>query len=215
MTVLTEELRLGTLWIISAPSGAGKTTLTKALIRRLLSKGIEAAFSVSYTTRAPRADEIDGVDYHFVDMQQFTRMAESGDFIEHAEVFGHNYGTGRAATLRRLQSGQEVFLDIDWQGARKLRACLPETRSVFILPPSERELEKRLRRRSQDQYSAIAERMRKARAEMSHYIEYDTLIVNAEFHHALGELYALVIAHRLRCGRQKYTHANLIRQLVG
>lgn len=215
MAAVAEELSLGTLWIISAPSGAGKTTLTKALIHRLHSEGIEAAFSVSYTTRPPRADEVDGVDYHFVDTRKFSGMTESGELIEHAEVFGHNYGTGRAATLGQLQSGQEVFLDIDWQGARKLRSRIPETRSVFILPPTEQELEKRLRQRSQDKDCAIAERMRNARAEMSHYFEYDALVVNTEFNRALEELYALVIAHRLRCQRQKHIHADLIRQLVG
>lgn len=214
MAVAADGL-LGTLWVISAPSGAGKTTLIRALIKRLKADGVEAVLSVSYTTRPARPNEADGVDYRFVDPKHFSEMVTSGQFIEHAEVFGSCYGTSRTDTLDHLHRGHELFLDIDWQGARQLRGRLGEVRSVFILPPSKAELERRLRQRSQDSEATIRRRMREARAEMSHYAEYDALLVNDEFDRAVEQLYILVAAQRLRSGRQRYAHAALIRELLG
>ena len=178
----------GNLYIVSAPSGAGKTSLTRALISKLAELGIKAAISVSYTTRAPRPGEQDGVHYHFVDEAKFLAMIAHGDFLEHAEVFGWRYGTGRAKTEALLAAGSHVILDIDWQGGRQVRQKTPQARSVFILPPSLAELERRLRDRGQDKDEVIAARMQQAQAEISHYAEYDSLLINEDFHRALAEL---------------------------
>ena len=204
----------GTLWIVSAPSGGGKTSLTRALIDRLARRGVAAAISVSYTTRAPRAGEQPGVHYHFVDEAEFLRMAAAGEFLEHAEVFGRRYGTGRAETERLLACGTEVLLDIDWQGARQVKALRPGTPGVFILPPSAAELERRLHGRGQDDAAVIARRMAAAQAEMVHYGEYDHLIVNDSFDHALDDLAALVLARRLALAPQQARYARLIKELL-
>lgn len=212
---MVEDGSTGTLWVISAPSGAGKTTLVQALIKRLKADGMEAALSISYTTRPARSNETDGVDYRFVDAERFSEMATAGEFIEHAEVFGYRYGTSQADTLGHLRGGHELFLDIDWQGARQLRGRLAEMQSVFVLPPSTAELERRLRKRSQDSDAVIERRMREARAEMSHYAEYDSLLVNDEFDRAVEQLYMLVVSHRLRSSRQRQVQVDLIRELLG
>jgi guanylate kinase len=204
----------GSLWIVSAPSGGGKTSLTRALIERLARRGVPAAISVSYTTRAPRAGEQDGVHYHFVDEARFLAMIAAGEFLEHAEVFGRRYGTGCAETRRLLAAGTEVLLDIDWQGARQIKAALPGTPGVFILPPSAAELERRLHGRGQDDPSVIAKRMAAAHAEMVHFDEYDHLIVNDSFDHALEDLQALVLAGRLAQPAQRARHAALIEELL-
>ncbi len=203
----------GTLWIVSAPSGGGKTSLTRALIQRLNQRGIPAAISVSYTTRAPRAGEQDGVHYHFVDEPRFLAMAAAGEFLEHAEVFGRRYGTGRAETERLLAAGTELLLDIDWQGARQIKAQRPDAPGVFILPPSAAELERRLHGRGQDDPKVIAARMDAAHAEMTHYAEYDYLIVNDTFDHALDDLQSVLLARRLGLAGQRQRHAALIREL--
>ncbi|MDE2148632.1 MAG: guanylate kinase [Gammaproteobacteria bacterium] len=205
----------GHLWIVSAPSGAGKTSLSHGLVRRLIELGVPAAFSVSYTTRAPRPGERDGGHYHFLDAERFAAMADAGEFLEHATVFGQRYGTGSAATERRLAEGCELLLDIDWQGARQIRARRPDARSVFILPPSPAELERRLRARGQDSEQVIAERLRAAREEMKHCREYDALVVNDDFPRALTELTALVLAQRLRRDEQLARHAALLHELLG
>lgn len=212
---VVEDGSTGTMWVISAPSGAGKTTLVRALIKCLKANGIEAALSVSYTTRPARANETDGVDYRFVNVERFSEMAVAGEFIEHAEVFGYRYGTSQADTLVHLREGYELFLDIDWQGARQLRGRLAEMQSVFVLPPSMAELERRLRKRSQDSDTVIERRMREARAEISHYAEYDSLLVNDEFERAVEQLYMLVASHRLRSSRQRQVQVGLIRELLG
>lgn len=204
----------GGLWILSAPSGGGKTSLAQALVPRLREHGIPAARSVSYTTRPPRAGEAHGEHYHFIDEPGFAQMTERGEFLEHATVFGRRYGTGRAETQRLLAAGVEVLLVIDWQGARQVRARMPQAQSVFILPPSPAELERRLHRRGQDDPAVIAERMRAAREEMKHYAEYDYLIVNDVFERALEELTALVLARRLRREVQAVRHAALLRSLL-
>jgi guanylate kinase len=204
----------GHLWIVSAPSGGGKTTLTRALLPRLAALGVQARISVSHTTRAPRPGEVDGVHYHFTDAAAFAAKVEAGAFLEHAEVFGRRYGTARAETAALLEAGIEVILDIDWQGARQVRAALPSARSLFILPPSRLELERRLRGRGTDAEADIARRMAEARAEMSHYGEYDSLVVNDDFESALQQLIALFLAPRLALARQRQRHAVLIAELL-
>lgn len=204
----------GTLWIVSAPSGGGKTSLTRALVQRLCAEGWPAEISVSYTTRARRPGEQEGEHYHFVDVATFQKMIEQGDFLEHAEVFGRHYGTGLSRTKQLLHKGVDVILDIDWQGARQIRARRSDCQSVFILPPSATELERRLRERAQDSKETIAQRMQAARSEMSHYAEYDYLIVNDQFEHALGQLAAIFTARRLRTTAQQARHESLVQSLL-
>lgn len=211
---MNESLIPGTLWIVSAPSGGGKTSLTRALLPRLAAQGWPAEISVSYTTRAPRPGEQEGVHYHFVDEATFATMVEHGDFLEHAEVFGRHYGTGLTRTKELLGRGIDVILDIDWQGARQVRARRSDVQSVFILPPSSAELERRLRARGTDSDEVIAARMRAARAEMSHHGEYDYLLVNRDFERALDQMSAIFIARRLRSATQQARHEALIDHLL-
>ncbi len=201
---------IGTLYIFSAPSGAGKTSLVKALLEA--TDGIEV--SVSHTTRPPRPGEVDGVDYHFVDVPTFEKMVAEGAFLEHARVFDNYYGTARASVETRLQAGVDVILEIDWQGARLVRAQFPDAVGVFILPPSREALEERLRGRGQDSDEVIARRMRDAVSEMSHYAEFDYLVINDDFDTALEELRAIVTCHRLATPRQQARHADLLARLL-
>jgi guanylate kinase len=205
---------VGALFVVSAPSGGGKTSLTRAAIDKLAAHGVVSAMSVSYTTRAPRPGERDGVDYHFIDAHAFEQMVKADAFLEHAQVFDHRYGTGRAATDALLAQGTDVFLDIDWQGHRQVRTHVPEAIGLFILPPSGRELERRLRARRQDDDAVIARRMARAREEMSHYAEYDYVVVNDGFERAAAELAAVVLARRLRRARQQAVHEALIQELL-
>ncbi len=181
------------LVILSAPSGAGKSSLAKAL-----AADPRFGISVSHTTRAPRPGEQDGVHYHFVDHATFDRLVAEQAFLEHAQVFGNRYGTTRAAVEALLREGRHVILDIDWQGARRIKALWPQALSVFILPPSLDALEARLRGRGQDDESVIAERMAKARAEIAHAGEFDHIIVNDEFDEALADLKTLIAEGRVR-----------------
>lgn len=201
----------GTLFVVSAPSGAGKTSLVRELRASL--EGFTV--SVSHTTRAMRAGERHGQDYYFVDHADFERMIAEQAFLEHARVFDHYYGTARATVEAALASGQDVLLEIDWQGARQIKALLPDCVGIFILPPSREELESRLHGRGQDDESTIARRMRDAIAELSHYDEYDYLVVNDRFETALEELRAIVIAQRLRAKRQIARMGGLITNLLG
>ncbi len=178
----------GRLFILSAPSGGGKTTLAEALI----AASPRIARSVSHTTRAPRPGERDGVDYFFVDAPTFERMVAAGEFLEHATVFGNRYGTSRRAVEALLAQGRDVLLTIDWQGARSVRALMPGAVSVFIVPPSLAELEKRLRARGQDSEEVIARRMAQAREEVSHHPEFDHVVVNDVFEQALADLAAII-----------------------
>lgn len=205
----------GRLFVVSAPSGGGKTSLTRAAVRQLAAAGVPSAISVSYTTRAPRPGEQDGVHYHFVDKETFWAMVRRGEFLEHAEVFGRFYGTGRAATDALRAMGTQVLLDIDWQGGRQIRQQAPDAVSIFILPPSRAELERRLRLRGQDADAVIAQRMAQARDEMEHYREYEYLIVNQDFDQALAEL-AGIIAGRGGPRREdlEARHKSLIRELL-
>ena len=188
----------GTLFIVSAPSGAGKTSLLKALLEVL--DGLRV--SVSHTTRPKRAGEIDGADYHFVDPDTFTRMAKGGEFLEHAQVFDNYYGTSESNIRDQLEAGVDVILEIDWQGARQVRTRFPNAVSIFVLPPSRETLRERLGNRGQDSEAVIERRMRDAIAEMSHYAEYDYLVVNDQFNQALREIGSLITAQRLRCPAQ-------------
>jgi guanylate kinase len=178
----------GRLFIFSAASGTGKTSLAKALVERLP----DLAFSVSHTTRAPRPGEQHGVHYYFVNQTQFDEMVAADRFLEHAKVFGNSYGTSRAATENLLRQGKNIILDIDWQGARAIKEKMPESVSVFILPPSRAALEERLTNRGQDTPEVIARRMREAVSEMSHYQEFDHVVVNDDFEAALKDLQAVI-----------------------
>jgi len=178
----------GKLLILSAPSGAGKTSLAKALVESTPNTVI----SVSHTTRAPRPGEQDGVDYYFVGRDTFEAMVAEGRFLEHARVFDNYYGTSRDAVEAQLARGNSVLLDIDWQGARRIREQMPEAVSVFILPPSRKALESRLQGRGQDSADVIARRMRDAVAEMRHFDEFDHVIINDDFDVALKELQAVL-----------------------
>ncbi|MEW6764380.1 MAG: guanylate kinase [Pseudomonadota bacterium] len=200
----------GQLYVISAPSGAGKTSLVKALREHL--SGI--AVSVSHTTRAMRPGEENGVHYHFVDHAAFEKMVEHGAFLEHARVFDNYYGTSKAAVEVNLAAGQDVILEIDWQGAQQVRERFPETRGIFILPPAREVLEARLRGRGQDGEDVIARRMRDAVTEMEHYAEFDYVIVNDVFDEALRELACIFRAERLRLARAQARHAHLINELL-
>ncbi|MEW5008115.1 guanylate kinase [Cycloclasticus sp. 46_83_sub15_T18] len=201
---------IGQLYIISAPSGAGKTSLVKALLQT--TAGIEV--SVSHTTRAQREGEKPGVDYHFSDADAFQTLVGENGFLEHATVFGNSYGTSKASVEEQLAQGVDVILEIDWQGAQQVRALMPDSCSVFILPPSKAELERRLKGRGQDSDEVIAGRMRTAVDEMSHYKEYDFLLVNDDFELALAELQAIISSLRMRTGRSVLNHAGLIEQLL-
>jgi guanylate kinase len=180
----------GTLYIISAPSGAGKSSLLRALLDSGRVDGVE--ISVSHTTRAARPGEVDGQDYHFVDIPAFEAMVAADDFLEHARVFDNYYGTSRSAVETRLAGGVDVILEIDWQGARRVRELLPAAVSIFILPPTRAALESRLTDRGQDDATIIARRMRDAVSEMSHYDEYDYLVINDDFQQAVDDLVAIL-----------------------
>ena len=181
-------MTLGRLYVVAAPSGAGKTTLVRALMQREPSM----RFSVSYTTRPPRPREVDGRDYHFVSQARFADMVAQGELLEHARVFDNFYGTGLEAVQSALQEGQLLLLEIDWQGARQVRARLPAARSIFILPPTRQALEERLRARSTDSEAVIQRRLRDAANDLAHWSEFDYVVVNDEFERALEDLVAIV-----------------------
>ncbi len=187
-------MTFGTLFIVSAPSGAGKTSLLKALV----DVQPRIAVSVSHTTRAMRPGERAGLDYHFVDRDRFLRMADEGAFLEHAEVFGNFYGTSESGIQGQLKKGLDVILEIDWQGARQVRERFPDAQSIFILPPTPEALRERLKSRGQDTEEIIVRRMREAVSEMSHCTEFDYLVVNDDFGTALEELRCILSATGLR-----------------
>lgn len=200
----------GTLYIISAPSGAGKTSLVRELLKRL----DDIQVSVSHTTRTMRPGEVDGTNYHFVDVATFERMIERGDFFEYAKVFDNYYGTSRPAVQALLAAGKDVILEIDWQGARQVRNQVPDAESVFILPPSREALRQRLADRGTDDDDVITRRMRDAISEMSHYDEYDHVIINDDFASARDDLESLVRARRTRLGRVQETRGHLLEMLL-
>jgi guanylate kinase len=201
----------GTLYIVSAPSGAGKTSLVKALIDSMP----QVRVSVSHTTRSMRPGEVDGVNYHFVNHQRFKAMLNENAFLEHAEVFGNFYGTSQRWVEQTLAEGYDLILEIDWQGAQQVRRLLPDARSIFILPPTQQALRQRLTNRGQDSDEVIERRMREAVSEMSHYVEYDYLVINDDFAHALDDLKAVFRANQLRQRRQQQRHVTLLEALLG
>jgi guanylate kinase len=200
----------GNLFVVAAPSGAGKTSLTRALLAR--DSGIR--LSVSYTTRPPRPGEHDGVDYHFVTPERFQALRAAGAFLEHAQVHGNWYATGATWLKAQVDSGQDVLLEIDWQGAHQVRKLVPASVHIFILPPSLASLEERLLRRGQDDESTIARRVKAAREEMRHCDEFDYVIINQEFASAVDDLAAIVRAARLRSEPQRIRHQALLTQLT-
>ena len=200
----------GTLYIFSAPSGAGKTSLVKALLEQISGIGV----SVSHTTRKMRPGEANGVNYHFVDIPTFESMVTQNAFIEHAKVFDNYYGTAKTAVAQQLAKGQDVILEIDWQGARQIRAWRADVVGVFILPPSRATLLQRLQDRQTDSAEIIARRMRDAVTEMRHYDEYDYVVVNDDFAAALSELQAIVTCQRLRMPRQRQALAGALAELL-
>jgi guanylate kinase len=178
----------GRLYVVSAPSGAGKTSLVKALMER----EPRIRFSVSYTTRKPRPNEVAGRDYHFVSMERFTEMAARGEFLEHAQVFDNCYGTAAHTVEEALANGEQLLLEIDWQGASQVRGRLPEAHSIFILPPSRASLEQRLRARSTDSDAVIERRLRDAAQDLTHWAEFNYVVINDRFETALADLQAIV-----------------------
>jgi guanylate kinase len=207
---------LGNLFIIAAPSGAGKSSLISALLERSETAQLTnpAQLSVSHTTRAPRDGEVDGTHYHFTSMTDFERLIKENAFYEYAQVFNNYYGTSKAAISDKLQQGIDIFLDIDWQGARQIKAMNPKVISVFILPPSVEALRERLIGRGKDSNEIIDARMRQAVSEMSHYREFDYVIVNDDFHLALRDLISIVNSQTLTLGNQSARHSELLKQLL-
>jgi len=199
----------GTLFIVAAPSGAGKTTL----VGRLLKDDPQVMHSISFTTRAPRGGEENGREYQFIDVQRFLAMRERGEFAEWAEVHDNFYGTSRVWLEQRMQEGCDMLLEIDWQGAQQMRRQFPEAVSIFVLPPSIAELERRLRGRGSDSEDVIARRVAGAYGEMRHVDEFDFVIINNDLDVALGELKAAVCASRLRFPRQRARHPDVFRFL--
>jgi len=200
----------GNVFIVSAPSGAGKTSL----VRALLDADPQVKLSVSYTTRAPRPGEVDGQHYHFVDMNTFMLMLERGDFLESAEVYGNRYGTSQRWIEHELALDLDILLEIDWQGAQQVRKLLPQAITVFVVPPSIEALKARLDNRKQDSEEVIAKRVAAARADMSHFSEFDYVIINDDFATAAAELQASVQASRLRLAKQSERHSALFKSLL-
>ena len=200
----------GHLYVIAAPSGAGKTSLMRALLQRRPA----LAFSVSCTTRAPRSHEQDGRDYRFVSRVEFERLIQAGEFIEHADVFGNLYGTRRTTVESALAEGRDLILEIDWQGANQVRKRLPEAVQIFILPPSRAELEARLRKRATDSPEAIARRLAESVSEMSHWQEFAYVVVNREFDQALAELEAIFDGPGEASRQDRPGLAELVNQLL-
>jgi guanylate kinase len=201
----------GSLFIIAAPSGGGKTSLVNALLK----KETRLSLSVSHTTRPARPGEIDGQHYHFVSEAEFGQMVDNEDFLEHARVFDHHYGTSRNSVALQLEQDRDVLLDIDWQGARQIKAAFPECGLIFIIPPSLETLRKRLTGRGQDSARVIERRMRDARAEISHWAEFDYLVVNDKFDTALEELHTIIKDHRKQRPYKENKNYRLLAQELG
>ena len=200
----------GTLFIVSAASGAGKTTLVNAVLDQV----DDLVVSVSHTTRAPRDGEVDGENYHFVEKQVFQAMVEDSEFFEYATVFGNMYGTSRQHIQEQLLKGMDVILEIDWQGARQIRQLMTDCISIYIVPPSTAELRERLNARAQDDETVINKRMHEAISEMSHYVEFDYLIINDDFDEARDNLAAIIKGNRMLHEHQQQKHAELLAQLL-
>jgi guanylate kinase len=208
---------LGNLFILAAPSGAGKSSLIKALLQKHSETGLHNSamqVSVSHTTRAARPGEVNGIHYHFVSREEFQALIKQDAFFEWAEVFSNYYGTSKIVIEQTLRQGIDVFLDIDWQGARQVKAQIPDTATIFVAPPSQEELLRRLTERGQDSTEVITKRMKQAVAEISHYHEFDYIVVNDEFEAALAELDSIVTSLRLRKEKQIIRHQQLFIDLL-
>jgi len=201
----------GRLYIISAASGAGKTTLVNAVLDQV----DNVVVSVSHTTRVPREDEVDGVNYHFIAKDKFEAMVEGNEFFEYAVVFGNMYGTSRQHIQEQLLQGKDVILEIDWQGARQIRQLMGDCKSIYIVPPTVAALRERLNSRGQDDEAVIDQRMREAISEMSHYVEFDYLVINDDFNKARDNLAAIIMGNRMLHEHQQQIHAELLAQLLG
>ena len=200
----------GILFVVAAPSGGGKTSLTRALLAR--DHGIR--LSVSYTTRPPRPGEREGIDYHFISTERFMALRDAGEFLEHAHVHGNWYATSASWLKKQIEAGQDVLLEIDWQGAAQVRTLIPSSIHIFILPPSLALLEERLHRRGQDDKATIARRLESARDEIRHCAEFNYVIINQDFASAVDDLSAIVRASRLGVAQQCVRHEALIAQLT-
>lgn len=200
----------GSLFIITAASGTGKTSLVKQLIATTN----DLSVSISHSTRQPRPGEVDGQDYHFVSREVFTSMIKQGEFLEHAEVFDNFYGTAQSSVEYMLQNGLDVILEIDWQGALQVQKLRPDATTIFILPPDRQSLRQRLSNRGQDSNEVIEKRLAGSVKEMSQYINFDYIVINDNFDVALAELKAIIIANRLTLAKQQERHASRIQQLL-
>ena len=200
----------GTLYIISAPSGAGKTSLVHAVVAILPN----VVVSVSHTTRKMRDGEVDGKDYHYVDEPHFQEMIANDEFLEHASVFGNRYGTSKQQIQDQLLSGKDVILEIDWQGARQIRQLMSGCKSIYILPPSIQALRDRLQSREQDSDDVIESRMREAVSEMTHFTEFDYIVINDDFDQAREELASIFVCNRMLLDHQQQSHADLLADLL-
>ena len=200
----------GTLYIISAPSGAGKTSLVKAVLETMS----DVVVSVSHTTRAKRDEEVEGREYHFIDEKIFDQMVANGDFLEHANVFGNKYGTSRQHLQEQLLLGKDVILEIDWQGARQIRQLMGDCKSIFVLPPTMQALCDRLIGRGQDTEDTIELRMNEATSEMTHYAEFDYIVINDDFDTAVDELASIFVSNRLLADAQQQRHSKMLAELL-
>lgn len=207
---MSQTVAPGILYIVSAPSGGGKTSLVTKLIETFN----DLAVAVSHTTRAPREGEVEDKHYHYISDDEFKQMIADDAFLEYAEVFGNYYGTSRAHLEERLSNGEDIILEIDWQGAQQVRKLMPDTISVFILPPSRQILLNRLKNRGQDSPDVVAARSAEAMTEMRHYNEYDFVVINDDFKQALAELTSIFRSQRLRTPIQAIRHGNIIRDLL-
>ncbi len=210
MEISSAIQRRGLLYVLSSPSGAGKSTIS----RMLLASDDGIAMSVSATTRPMRPGEVNGRDYHFVDDSKFDAMVAAGEFLEWAHVFGHRYGTLRSEVVRTIESGRDVLLDIDWQGTQQLKQVDPDIVRVFILPPSMEELERRLRSRGTDSADVISRRMARAEAEISHWAEYDYVLINSDAEKCRELVHNILKAERLKATRRVFLH-DFVRGLIG
>lgn len=199
----------GTLYIISAPSGAGKTSLITSLLKNIN----DAEMAVSHTTRQPREGEVDGKHYHFVTVDNFLKDIENNLFLEHADVFGNHYGTSKKSADTLLQKGVDVILEIDWQGAQQVRSLMPEALSIFILPPSKAELERRLRGRGTDSDKVIAKRLGQSCDDIKHYDEFDYIVINDDFDKSVQQLASIFYANRAKLEKQQSKNKVLFKEL--